>query len=161
MADLGDRALEFCRSIGKTLARPLGAGTDGTVWQIVENTAIKVFERPENYRDELTCYLRFQSARVKSINGFAVPRLRAYEDSLLAIEMSIVEPPYLLDFGKVYIDRPPPYYHDKTIRRIALEERQELFEDRWQVVEGLLFELEKLGIYYVDAKPGNIRFAGD
>ena len=29
--------------------------------------------------------------------------------------MTIVSPPFLLDFGKVYLDSPPPYWDDLEI----------------------------------------------
>ena len=37
------------------------------------------------------------------------------DDQLFAVEMTIVSPPFLLDFGKVYFDSPPPYWNDDEI----------------------------------------------
>jgi hypothetical protein len=75
----------------------------------------------------------------------------------MVVEMTIVEAPYLLDFGKVYLDAPPDYYADKLIMQNWFAECRELFEDDWTTVNGLLFALQKQGIYYVDPKPANIR----
>ena len=54
-------------------------------------------------------YQRLAEKKVRSINGLAVPGLMGYDVELLAIEMEVVHPPYLLDFGKAYIDEPSPY----------------------------------------------------
>jgi len=79
----------------------------------------------------------------------------------MVLEISIVQPPYLLDFGKVYIDSPPPYHSDKVLMNNWLAECRELFGGNWPVVQSLLYDLRNLGIYYVDPKPANICFAED
>lgn len=94
---------------------------------------------------------------VRSLQGFSIPDWIGQSDELWVIEIRIVSPPYLLDFGKAWIDEPPDFPAD------AMEMWEasgiELFgEERWCEVKGLLFALEKYGIYYYDAKPGNIRF---
>lgn len=135
---------------------PLGHGTDGHVWNTSERTAVKVFERQKNYALERDCYLRLRDANVSIIAGFNVPCLYEYDDELWIVEMSVVSPPFLLDFGKVYLDNPPDY--SPEVMEDDEENRRELFEDHWEEVEELLWRLQLLGIYYVDAKPGNIRF---
>jgi hypothetical protein len=117
LGDLIENSEAYCESKGIQLIREplLGAGTDGTVWQTQEGTAVKAFERGKNYFLELECYRRFQDQGVNQILGFAVPELEGYSDSLMVVEMTIVEAPYLLDFGKVYLDAPPEYYADKVM----------------------------------------------
>ena len=44
-----------------------------------------------------------------SIHGFAVPRLIDFDNELLAIEMDVIQPPRILDFGKVTLDRAPDF----------------------------------------------------
>jgi hypothetical protein len=113
-------------------------------------------EREHNYRLERESYQRLQAAGVTELRGFAVPELIDFDDELLVIEMTIVSPPFLLDFGKVHFDRRPEF----SAETLAdwRESMQELFEDRWPEVRLLLAALERYGIYYLDAKPGNIMF---
>ena len=86
-----------------------------------------------------------------------MPKLLDFDDNLLVVEMTIVSPPFLLDFGKVHLDRRPEFSAE-TIAEWR-ESMKELFEDRWPEVRLLLAALERYGIYYLDAKPGNIMFA--
>ena len=71
----------------------------------------------------------------------------------------VVEPPYLLDFGKVYVNQPPPYklhempnWHEKI---------REEFEGNSAKVYAVLSALRQLGIHYVDPRPGNINFGDE
>jgi hypothetical protein len=75
----------------------------------------------------------------------------------VVIEMSIVVPPYLIDFGKVYIDK----RSDPMWRRQFELEGRERFDERWPEVRRLLRLLELHGINYLDPKPGNISFPDD
>ena len=155
-----ENAKDFCILTGaKIVANPaLGYGTDGSVWRTTRGTAVKAFYADGNYRDELTCYLRLQKEEINSICGLAVPSLEGSNDQLMCVEMSIVQRPYLLDFGKVYIDEYPPYHFDKLAMANWHAEVRELFEDRTDDVHIILYRLQKLGIYYVDPKPANICF---
>lgn len=88
-----------------------------------------------------------------------MPKLIDADELLLAVEMSIVQPPFLLDFGKVYLDTPPPYWNDAEIVADWHAEGRDNFGNRWSTVMSLIGVLQKYGIYYVDPKPGNIMFA--
>ena len=138
---------------------PFGYGMDGTIWRTSRHSVVKSFEREKNFLDELECYQRFAAAGVDAIAGFAVPELLDFDCALMVIEIKIVRPPFLLDFGKVYIDAPPPYWDDAEIMGHWHEEGRENFGDRWKNVLSLIRQLEGHGIYYVDPKPGNIMFA--
>jgi hypothetical protein len=113
MADsvLQQRALEYARlcDIALKLERPLGFGSDGSVWASNRDSAVKAFSRSRNYRSEVECYQRLMDAGVEKIDEFTVPHLLGHDDDLLVIEIEIVEPPYLIDFGKVSLDAPPDY----------------------------------------------------
>ena len=137
-------------------SRRLGFGSDGTVWATPRGTAVKVFERPRPYQAEKACYLRLRHRNVTEIMGFAVPQLEGFDDELEVVEMTIVSPPHLLDFGKTYLDCPPDYSAEVVADDLAF--RKDLFDDQWPIVEQILDRLESLGIYYVDARPGNITF---
>lgn len=68
----------------------------------------------------------------------------------------ITKSPYILDFAKVRIDRPPDFseetlaYHDK--------QNKELFQHHWPQVKKLMASLESIGIYYLDPQLDNIKF---
>ena len=134
----------------------LGSGTDGTVWKTLRGSAVKSFERRPNYMLEVECYKRLTSAGVTEIDGFAVPRLIGFDDDLWVIEIEIVTRPFILDFAKVYLDRPPDY--SPEVLAEDEDRNREVFEDRWPNVKSLMYALRRYGIYYMDPKPGNITF---
>lgn len=135
----------------------LGGGTDGEVWRSTRPAAIKAFLHVKNYRDELESYQRLQQAGLHRLCGFDIPRLSAWNDDLLVIEMSIVQPPYLLDFGKVYFDGPPTDVYDRERMNVGRAEAKANFGANWPAVAQALFALqERVGIWYVDPKPANI-----
>ena len=136
---------------------PLGFGTDGYVWRTSRKSAIKVFERESNYIRERDCYRRLESQYVSQIEGFAIPRLIDCEDELLVVEMDVVSPPFLLDFGKAYLDQAPNF--SAEVMSDWEEQQIEWFGERWPQVRSALYSLERLGIYYQDVRPGNIMFA--
>ena len=70
--------------------------------------------------------------------------------------MTIVQPPYVLDFAKVYIDRPPPY--DAEILESTHAKWREDFGNDYNRMLAILSKLKSFGIHYVDPKPANIRF---
>ena len=71
--------------------------------------------------------------------------------------MTVVFPPCILDFAKAYVDQPPDF--SAEVIRDWREETAELFDADWDKVESLLEELQCIGIFYFDAKLGNIRFS--
>jgi hypothetical protein len=132
----------------------LGEGIDGAVWLTSERTAIKVFENQAPFETETACYLRLAAAKVVDIRGFAVPQLVDYDSQRLVIEMTTVQPPYLLDFGKCYLDSKPdfsPEVWNDLYGRI-----KEIYEDRYDEVMSAVRALQKFGIYYYDVKPKNV-----
>jgi hypothetical protein len=94
---------------------------------------------------------------VKQLGGFTVPQLLDYDNRLLAIEMTIVSPPCILDFGKAYVDAPPDYSPEALVEAEAAE--RELFtDDQWKQVRLVRAALLNYGIHYFDARPSNIMF---
>ena len=143
----------------KLVANPdLGHGTDGHVWRSNRGTAIKAFYATKNFEDELECYCRLKEKNISEILGLAVPTHEGHSEEFLTIEMSIVQRPYLLDFGKVYIDHYPPYLNDPQLMQNWHEEVRGLFDENTAKVHAVLRYLRRLGIHYVDPKPANIRF---
>ena len=70
--------------------------------------------------------------------------------------MDIVSPPYLLDFGKSYLDRKPDF--SPEVWQQWQQDHEEMWEGRWKIVRRLVWQLERYGIYHVDPRPGNVRF---
>lgn len=88
--------------------------------------------------------------------GFAVPELVNWSDKLLVIEMSLVQPPFLLDFSQATLDEPRDFPDDVLEdwwARLA-----EDFGERLTVVQDVFYELQKFGVYYYDLAPRNVNF---
>jgi hypothetical protein len=144
--ELQQRAAEYAELSKVTLdwESPLGSGTDGAVRKSNVKTAVKVLERERGNYNERDAYLRLEEfGFTEQIDGFWIPKLVGCCDRLLTIEMDfITKSPYILDFAKVRIDRPPDFseeildYHDK--------QHQEMFEHHWLEVKRLLASLEGL-----------------
>jgi hypothetical protein len=95
----------------------------------------------KNYQDELESYKRLKVADIHRLSGFDIPRLYGCDDTLQVIEMSIVQPPYLLDFGKVYFDGPPTDIYDAARLKMAEAEAKANFGSQWSAVSRLLYAL--------------------
>lgn len=129
---------------------------DGEVWESDQQTAVKSLRRQQNYIVERECYETFIEHEVAHIKNFAVPRLIGFDDELSVIEIEIVSPPFIIDFAKCRLDS--PYDFSPEVMDDWNEAGVETFEDHWPTVKSLLRSLEQYGIYYLDAKPGNITF---
>jgi hypothetical protein len=136
---------------------PLGRGIHGSVYLTSAMTAIKAHKESTSYTRELACYNRLRERNVTEICGHHVPQLIAHDDLFMVIEMTIVTPPFLLDFAGAYLDWPPDFspevmdqwHHDKA----------EQFGKRWKEVQNVLAMLtEQSDIYMLDVNPGNIMF---
>ena len=154
---VNERAQRYADRNRIEFIQQLGFGNDGVVWSTRDNTAVKVFERTANFTRELGCYNRLKERSVNELLGFTVPQIVQSDSELRVIEMEIVTPPYLLDFGKAYLDAPPDFSAEVMAEWEA--ERAELFEPgQWQRVRAVLRRLQAIGIFYYDAKPANICF---
>ncbi|MCI0363169.1 MAG: hypothetical protein L0Y44_13660 [Phycisphaerales bacterium] len=88
-----------------------------------------------------------------------VPQIVDADDSLLVLEMTIVQPPFLLDFGGAdldyRVDFPPEIIEEWH------EEKREEFGANWPAVQRVLAKMESMGIYIRDIHPGNIKFGDE
>jgi len=155
MRDLEDRARLYTERRGYAIAAQLGHGNDGAVWQTSRTSAVKVCEDAARYSTERDCYRLFAERQITEICGFAIPRLIHHDDALLIVEMDIVHPPYIIDFGKAYLHRKPPAFPRETMDEWQAE-KQELYGDHWPTIQSILRRLAALGIYHMDPKPANI-----
>lgn len=150
------RASEYCELHSLTQDIRLGFGKDGAVWQTQRRTAVKCFRRKEPYQREVAAYRRLEQQGVQSVLGHAVPQVIRVDDVRLVIEMTIVRPPFVLDFASVWLDAPPQF--PPEILEAWEQERMEQFGDRWPQAVGVLAALRRLGLHMTDVHPGNIGF---
>jgi len=124
---------------------------------------LKALRRVEGYRRERDAYLRLREHGVLTVLGHWVPQLLGHDDRLGVIELSVVAPPYVLDFAKVRFDEPL----EEVFHAEVLEERwahwRSLFEPhQWsQVVALYWFFGRQYGIWLEDLNPGNFAFDED
>ncbi len=156
-------AEEYCRRNDSKLEpdRTLGSGVHGSVFVFLRanasiKNALKIHERPTPYFRERDVYYRLQDLGIDEIEGHNVPQLIGYDDHLLAIEMSIVVRPFVLDFGGAYLDQPPDY-GDEILEQWEAD-KQDQFEGNWPKATIILETLRGFGIYVADVNPGNIGF---
>ena len=76
------------------------------------------------------------SARILGLN---VPQLLRIDQEFRAIEMTIVRPPFLLDFADALLDEPPDFSED--VLRQWEEDKAEIFGERWPEVTRILAAL--------------------
>ena len=158
-ADLETRADVYCEARLISVAGPLGFGFDGSVFATSRHSAIKVFHHEELFRREWSVYRRLMQHAITEIMGFAVPQLIDVDESLQIVEMTIVSPPFVLDFAGAALDRRPQYPDDVLAEWQA--EKAEQFGERWPTVRLIMSSFAGLGIYLADVKPGNIEFPPD
>lgn len=143
------------------LGRRLGSGNHGIVfeaWSQVESgeSALKIHKDITAYGRERDVYWRLAAHRVTEIKSFKMPEMLGCDDELLAIEMTIVTRPFLLDFAGAYLNEPPEFPED--VWKNWEEEKQEQFGDRWPLVEEVLQILKIYGVYMLHVSPTNIAF---
>ncbi|MGB6044168.1 MAG: hypothetical protein WBF93_13495 [Pirellulales bacterium] len=139
----------------------LGAGTQGSVFVFnnplqSRRVAVKFHQQEIAYQRERDVYLRLNELEIVEVHAHEVPQLIDFDDELLALEMTIVSPPFVLDFGGAYLDRPPDYSPEVWADWRAM--KSEAFEGNWPAVQQILAEFESYGIYVADLNPGNIKF---
>jgi hypothetical protein len=87
----------------------LGFGIHGTVLAAEDNTkpgffAVKFHREQRPFELECRVYHRLREEQTTRILGFNVPQLLQIDEEFRAIEMTIVRPPFLLDFADARLD---------------------------------------------------------
>jgi hypothetical protein len=140
---------------------PLGTGRDGEVYATNNNTAVKFFTLRESYAREAQAYRVLTRLKIEEIAGHTVPRFVRADDELMAIEMGVVWPPFLLDFASAYPANSAPEFSEEVMEQWRAE-KIEQFGDRWSDVEVILSQFRRqTGFVLLDVNPGNIRFAAE
>lgn len=158
LPELIANANQFAQHHGIILTGILGAGKDGSVWQTDRITAVKIHATESSYIIERNAYMRLRELDVASVAGFSIPILCHYDDQLRAIEMSIVTPPYLVDFASAIFDIEPDFIEDDghTFEDFI----RHRFDDRAEAVLDLYYELAaRTGIYLPDMHSQNVKFS--
>jgi hypothetical protein len=143
------------------LGRRLGFGVHGIVFVAEEHgkpgkRAIKAHKHGEAYTRERDVYQRLYQAEVSEVLGFRVPKLVRFDNELRIIEMTIVAPPFVLDFAGARLDVPPDF--SEEVWAEWEREKVEEFGPRWPRVLSVLGALEELEIYVLDVSSRNIVF---
>jgi hypothetical protein len=151
----------YCNARTLIVESCLGAGTQGSVFVVTNSIknirhAVKFHERAVAFDRERDVYLRLKELEIDYVCGHRIPVLVAYDNELLAIEMTIVSPPFCLDFGGAYLDHRPDY--SPEVWADWRKQKSEAFESNWPIVEKIISEFEQYGIYIADVNPGNIRY---
>jgi hypothetical protein len=150
------RALHFASKHSLVLEEELGFGVHGIVWSTDQKSVIKA-HGPERlyYERERDIYLLLREHGVSEMLGFHVPRLLAFDDELLALEMAIVQPPFVIDFAGAYLDEAPDFSREVWAEWEA--EKREQFGENWTKAKAVVAAFRRFGIYLSDVTPNNIR----
>jgi hypothetical protein len=154
--ELWERAERYALHKGVRLSNYLGGGYDGSVFSTSRQSAIKCFRHAELYENEHRVYRRLTALGITNLRGFAIPQLLDHDEGLTLIEISIVNPPFALDFAGAYLDHRPDF--PRSVMRGWIAEKQEQFGDNWPEVQSLMSAFARHGVYLADVKPGNIMF---
>ena len=143
------------------LVTRLGFGFDGEIFLTNLNTAVKFFKEREKFSRERAAYEILSKCGVTCVLAHEVPQLRRADGELMAIEMTLVRPPFLLDFASAHPESEVPDFPEEVWAEWQ-ERKLEEFGDRWAQVELVLGEFQRLtGLVLLDVNPGNIRFTNE
>lgn len=137
----------------------LGEGKDGVVHRTNRKSAVKELKRPDLYHRELRAYQVLSDLSISEVGGFKVPRLIGFDDDSRIIEMTIVTPPYFLDFASTY-DEVEMFRFDFSEEVWAEREAhwRDLFGLDWASVSTARDKfLQLTGLMHLDLSPKNIR----
>jgi hypothetical protein len=160
-SDIASRAQVYAERNSIGLIERLGYGKDGSVWatnRANRATALKVFESARPHQREVAVYRRLAAHEVIEILGHRVPQMLLVDDELLAVEMTIVHPPFILDFAGATLDQPIDF-PEEALEEWHAEKKEEFGYERWRTVRTMLAKLSSMGIHLYDVNSRNIAFA--
>jgi hypothetical protein len=150
------RARHFAAKNGRVLEEELGFGVHGIVWSTDQQSVVKVHGAERLYYErERDIYLRLREHDVRTVLEFHVPRLWAFDDELKALEIAIVQPPFVIDFAGAYLDETPDFSPEVWADWEA--EKQDQFGENWRKAKAVVGAFRRYGIYLSDVSPNNIR----
>jgi len=148
-----------CRLLGRLGP---GAGQDGFVQRSDRFTAVKFFDRADRFSRELEVYhvinAELHQKGIHVVAGHNVPELMVEDRTLLAIEMTIVERPFVLDFAGAKRPEEVPDFEQHVLDDY-IEHLKELFDSRWtDAIHVAEMFRQASGFVLLDVHPGNIAF---
>jgi len=149
-----DRASSYAAKSGMLICGRLGFGTQSTVFMTDRQSAIKVLKREIHYARERDVYLRLKQQQITKVGQFSVPRFLGCDHELWIVEMTVVKPPYVLDFASARLDQPQDFSSEVLADWAAAKEEE--FGDAWGEVRAVVWAFEEFGIYLTDVRPANI-----
>jgi hypothetical protein len=139
----------------------LGAGIDGIVVLLESDvqpgfSVLKMHFERGAYLRERDAYLHLRDHQWRSVCGCEIPSLLAWDDAELALEMSFVKPPFVLDFAQAFLFWPPEFPDD--VWEATYEKWREQFGADWGKASAILDAFEAIDVYMLDPNPHNFRF---
>lgn len=135
-----------------------GYGKEGVVFKSSRGTAVKVHSTLVTFKKEYLAYQRLAEAKAEVVLGFSVPRPINADADLKVIEMGIVEPPFILDFGSSAVDIEPDYTPEQWQEWWLKLEHD--FEDRFPQAEAVFYYLKRhFNIWHLDLSTNNLQFS--
>jgi hypothetical protein len=120
---------------------------------------VKFFDRIERFQRELQVYQHLEARGIYTIAGHAVPELIGADEELWAIEMTIVDRPFLLDFAEARPAHEVPDFEPHVLQEYT-ERLKDVFDDRWtDAVHVAEMFRQATGFTLMDLHPGNIAFS--
>ena len=139
------------------MERLLGFGREAKVYATSRRSAVKMHADLQAFEREFLCYLRFLNTGIESVLGHNVPKLIDADEELMVLEVSVVERPFLLDFGAARLDSAPDF--PPEVLETWEQEKVEQFGENWPHAAAIIeWVRANLGIYLLDIHPGNIGF---
>ena len=160
------RAAAFAAGRGASILRRGAAdGLHGSVFLASNARYLKAFHARAAFDAEREVYRRLQARGVVEVRGFQVPQLLGADGFRGVLELSRVEPPFVLDFASATIDETPERKWADQPGRIqaAWARAEEAFSShtpaQWAEVQRL-YEVfgDRFGVWMLDLHPGNIAF---
>ncbi len=132
-----ERAELYAKQNNLTIEKQIGGGFEGVVLGTSRKTAIKSLNNLALYRQERDVYLHLKAKNTSNVKGFQIPQFIADDDNLWVIEMTLVSPPFVLDFAGASLLRKTDF--EPEIGAEWIEEKKEQFEADWPRVKEMLY----------------------
>ncbi|MFM9965464.1 MAG: hypothetical protein ACKV2Q_30120 [Planctomycetaceae bacterium] len=152
-AELDERRQAYCEDRRIQTQSLIGYGLEGYVWKTNRGSVVKLFRHSNLFDRELAVYQKLSQLGLQKLQGFTIPQLLDHDHEHSVIEISLVAPPFVLDFAAASLGKAP----SEMASPEWLAEKQRMFGRDWPDVQRLLDSLRLYGIHFPDVHLGNIR----
>lgn len=138
----------------------LGFGQDGEVYRAHPASVLKVFAEARLFEAEWNAYLLLEEAAVLEVSGHAVPVLLRTDFTLRVLQLTMVQPPFVLDFARASLGERSERRWPAHVWNERMAEWQTRFRPhQWPKVLEVREALgAAAGVWVEDLHQGNIRF---